>query len=96
MLLYTGKLIKRLLALNIEGMMSNPILSQWYGPDVYNKIEKLIREENGLKVMDFLDRDFLRLVSRWQQEGKMRSDIDRNMIIAIFEAFIRICCHKER
>ena len=52
------KLIRRLLVLNMEGMLENPILSQWYSPDVYNKIEKLFREEDGLRAVDFLYRDF--------------------------------------
>jgi AcrR family transcriptional regulator len=89
------KLIKQLLALNMEGMLSNPILKQWYNPDVYNKIEKLFREGNGLQEVDFLYRDFLRLVQKWQAEGKMRPDISSEMIMAIFEAIIRIGYHKE-
>jgi len=90
-----AKLIKRLLILNMEGMRSNPILNQWYNPDVYNKIEKLFREENGLQAMDFLYRDFLKLVQKWQTEGKLRPDISSEMIMAIFEAIIRIGYHKE-
>jgi AcrR family transcriptional regulator len=89
------KLIRRLLVLNMEGMLENPILSQWYSPDVYNKIEKLFREEDGLRAVDFLYRDFLELVQKWQAEGKMRSDISSEMIIALFEAIIRIGYHKE-
>jgi len=89
------KLIKQLLVLNMEGMLKNPILSQWYNPDVYNKIEKLFRKENGLQTMDFLYREFLGLVEKWQAEGKMRSDIRSEMIMAIFEAIIRIGYHKE-
>ncbi len=88
-------LIKRLLALNAEGMAENPILKQWYHPEVYGKIEKLFREEDGLQAMDFLYRDFLELVGKWQAEGKIRSDIDSEMIMAIFGAIIRIGYHKE-
>jgi AcrR family transcriptional regulator len=87
--------IKQLLALNAEGMLSHPILRQWYNPDVYAKIEKLFRDENGLGKMDFLYRDFISLVGKWQREGKMRSDISSEMIMAIFEAIIRIGYHKE-
>ncbi len=89
------KLIKQLLALNMEGMLSNPILSQWYNPDVYNKIERVFREENGLHAVDFLYRDFYKLVQKWQAEGKMRSDIRSEMIMAIFGAIIQIGYHKE-
>lgn len=89
------KLIKELLVLNMEGMLSNPILSQWYNPDVYNKIEKLFREEDGLRAVDFLYRDFLELVRKWQAEGKMRPDISSEMIMAIFGAIIQVGYHKE-
>lgn len=89
------KLIRQLLALNMEGMLSDPILSQWYNPDIYNRIEKLFREEDGLQAVDFLYRDFLELVQKWQAEGKMRPDIGSEMIMAIFEAIIRIGYHKE-
>ena len=54
------KLIKQFLAMNMEGMLSNPILRQWYNPEVYNKIEKLFREEDGLGTVDFLYSDFLK------------------------------------
>lgn len=89
------KLIKQLLFLNMEGMLGNPILSQWYNPDVYNRIEKLFREEDGLGAVDFLYRDFFNLVQKWQAEGKTRSDISSEMIMAIFGAIIRIGYHKE-
>jgi hypothetical protein len=45
--------------------------------------------------MDFLYREFLEMVNRWQREGKMRSDISGGMIMALFEAIIRMGYHKE-
>ncbi len=89
------ELIKGFVMLNMEGMLSNPILSQWYNPDVYVKIEKLIREEDALSGMDFLYRYFIQLIEKWQAEGKMRPDITSEMIMAIFGAIIRIGYHKE-
>lgn len=89
------KLIKRLLVLNMEGMQSNPILSQWYNRDVFDKIERLYREENGLQAVDFLYGSFIELVRKWQSEGKMRSDISAEMIMALFGAIIKIGSHKE-
>ncbi len=88
-------LIKKLLSLNMEGMLSNPILRQWYEKDVSEKIEKLYREENGIGGVGFLYGDFLRMVSKWQDQGKMRSDIDSSMIMAMFESIIRIGFLKE-
>ncbi len=42
------------MALNAEGMNTNPILREWYNKSVFEKIEKLYREENGIQVVDFL------------------------------------------
>ena len=89
------RLIKQLLALNMEGMLANPILRQWYNPEVSGKIERLYREEDALQNLDFLYRDFLKLVRQWQQEGRMRADIQSDMIMALFGAIIRIGYHKE-
>lgn len=89
------KMIKDLLKMNGERMMSNPILRQWYNQDVYNKIEQIYREENGLETIDFVYRDFIKLVGKWQDDGKMRNDISSEMIMAIFGAIIKIGFHKE-
>ncbi len=88
-------LVKQMLAMNTEGMKANPILCQWYNRDVFKKIERLYREENGLAAMDFLYGDTVELVEKWQAEGKMRSDIGSGMIMAIFAAIIHMDTHKE-
>ncbi len=88
-------LIRQLLAMNMEEMMANPILSQWYNRDVFSKIEKLYREENGLDSVDFMYHTFYVMVQKWQAEGKMRTDIDGEMIMAIFGAVIKIGFYKE-
>lgn len=89
------KLIKQVLVLNMQGMLSNPILSQWYNPDVYHKIERAFQEDDGISRIDFLYRYFIQMVEKWQAEGKMRTDISSEMIMAIFGAIIRIGYHKE-
>lgn len=89
------KLIKEVLAMNVVGMNSNPILREWYNRDVFSKIEQLYREENGLAAVDFLYDSFAELVQKWQAEGKMREDIDYVFIMAMFGALINIDTHKE-
>lgn len=88
-------LVKEIMSLNLQGMISNPILKEWYNKDVFNKIEKSFREEKGLERLDFLYNDFSEIIKIWQAEGKMRSDIDSEMIMAIFTAIITIETHKE-
>ncbi len=80
---------------NYQGMMENPILKEWYNREVFQKIEKNWREENGLDHLDFLYDSFVELVRQWQAEGKMRSDISPEMIMVIFNALVNIDTHKE-
>lgn len=89
------EVIQQMLALNLEGTKKNPILMEWYNKNVFDKIEKLYREENGLQAVDFLYSSFLDIVEQWQVQGKMRSDIDSKMIMMIFAAIINIDTHKE-
>ena len=89
------KLIKELMSLNVSGMNSNPILREWYNRDVFSKIEQLYREENGINAVDFLYDSFAELIKKWQTEGKMREDIDCELIMTIFAALINIDTHKE-
>lgn len=88
-------LIRQLLELNMERMAANPILCQWYNRDVFARIEKLYREESGLSSVDFLYHTFYALVQKWQAEGRMRTDIDSEMIMAMFGAIIKIGFYKE-
>lgn len=89
------RMIQGFLARNQEGMRSHPILKEWYNRDVFGRIEKLYREENGQNAVDFVYGDSLELVKRWQAEGKIRADIDSGMIMAMFAGIIHIDTHKE-
>lgn len=80
---------------NYQGMLENPILKEWYNREVFQKIEKNWREENGLDHLDFLYDSFIEMVRQWQAEGLMRSDISPEMIMVIFNALVNIDTHKE-
>ncbi len=87
--------VRQMIALNIKGIKENPILKEWYNKSVFEKIEQMYREENGLLTVDFLYDTFLEIVTRWQNQGKMRKDIDNKMIMLIFAAIINVDTHKE-
>ncbi|MDF2871573.1 MAG: transcriptional regulator [Anaerocolumna sp.] len=87
--------VKQMLKSNTEGIRTNPILKEWYNRSVFEKLEQVYREENGLDTVDFLYDSFLELVNRWQAQGKMRKDIDSKMIMMIFAAITNIDTHKE-
>jgi len=88
-------LIKKMFLQNITGIKNNPILCQWYNRDAFDKIERIYREENGIRAVDFLYGDFIKLIQKWQAEGKMRKDISSELIMAIFAAMVNINTHKE-
>ncbi len=87
--------MKRMLLLNFQGMNADPILREWYNKEVFGKIEKSFRDANGLKRVDFLYSSFTEIVKKWQAEGRMRGDIDPEMIMAMFSALIVTETHKE-
>jgi AcrR family transcriptional regulator len=86
--------MKEMTGRNLRGMMENPILREWYNRDVFSKIERNFTEENGLEHVDFLLDCFIDVVRKWQADGKMRSDISAEMIMAIFAALVTIDTHK--
>lgn len=89
------EVIGQMLKLNVEGTKANPILREWYNRSVFEKLEQVYREENGVGSADFLYDSFLELITLWQKQGKMRKDIDRKMIMMIFAAIINVDTHKE-
>ncbi|MEK3766999.1 TetR/AcrR family transcriptional regulator [Paenibacillus sp. FSL R5-0887] len=88
-------LIRQMMVLNLEGMIANPILKEWYNKSVFAKIEQLYREETNIQVNDFLYDSFHEIIKQWQADGKMRSDMDSKMIMMIFGAMINVETHKE-
>lgn len=80
---------------NLQGFYANPILKEWYNKEIFAKIEKNYIEESGVENLDFLYDTFCDLIKKWQNQGKIRNDIDATMIMAIFKALINVDTHKE-
>jgi AcrR family transcriptional regulator len=88
------RVMQEIMALNMQGMMTHPILKEWYNRDVFEKIEHNFRAENGLGQVDFLYDRFAEVVKKWQADGKLRQDIDSSMIMAMFASIITLDTHK--
>ncbi|MCW3488810.1 TetR/AcrR family transcriptional regulator [Dethiobacter alkaliphilus] len=89
--------IKEATAKMFVAIRENPILREWYSRDVYAKLEKYIYEEDGADKWEdeYSYNMFTGIIKKWQQEGKFRTDIDSDMILAIFNTFQYIDMHKE-
>ncbi len=89
------QVIRQMVGMNLNGMNASPILKEWYNRSVFDKIERIYREENGIQAVDFLYDSFHELIVQWQAEGKMRKDISSKMIMMLFAAIINVDTHKE-
>lgn len=86
--------LQDLMRRNIAGMNANPILREWFNKDVFSKIEENFNAENGLESVDFMYANFLDAVRKWQDSGKLRKDIDAEMIMALFSVVVVVDLHK--
>lgn len=87
--------VSTIMSLNEKGMRANPILKEWYNREVFNKIETAYKEEKGIEYLDFMYDTFIEVIRIWQSQGKIRKDMDAEMIMAIFGALLNIDTHKE-
>lgn len=90
------KAVKEIMSLNFIGISSNPILKEWYNRDLFSKLEKEFYEQGGLKsISELMNSGTVELIRKWKIEGKIRSDMDDDLILAIFNAIPFIDIHKE-
>jgi AcrR family transcriptional regulator len=90
------KAIKEMLSINFAGINSNPILKEWYNRDLFSKLEKQYYEQGGMKsIAELMNSGTLELIKRWKTDGKIRNDLDDDLILAIFTAIPYIDIHKE-
>lgn len=81
---------------NITEMNSNMILKEWYNKELFKKLEQYFYKHSGLKnIEELMHSGSLELIRKWKAEGKMRKDIDDEMIIAIFNSIPYIDIHKD-
>ncbi|MEM1486137.1 TetR/AcrR family transcriptional regulator [Oscillospiraceae bacterium PP1C4] len=88
--------MKEMLSLNYIGTNSNPILKEWYNRDLFSKLEKDFYKQGGMKsIEELINSDTMALIKKWKAEGKIRDDLEDELIFAIFKAIPYIDLHKE-
>ncbi len=89
-------MITKLVIKNANEMNSNLILKEWYNKELFNKLEKSFYEQGNIENFNENTRSGkLELIQKWKSEGKIRNDIDDDMINAIFNSILYIDIHKE-
>ncbi|MGG6311828.1 TetR/AcrR family transcriptional regulator [Paenibacillus macerans] len=88
-------LITKMVTENAVHMNSNPILKEWYNKELFRKLEQQFYEDGGLSSFDELTHGGrIDMIRTWKAEGKIREDIDDEMINAIFTSILYIDIHK--
>ncbi len=77
-----------------DAMKTNLILKEWYNRDFFSELEEYYHKEE-IKNNNFIDNALAELLKKWRAEGKIRDDIDNELIMAIFESLAYIDTHKE-
>lgn len=88
-------LITKMVAQNASDMNSNLILKEWYNKELFSKLEQQFYEQGGIESFDEFTRSGrIELIKKWKVEGKIRADLDDDMINAIFNSILYIDLHK--
>jgi AcrR family transcriptional regulator len=87
--------VVKLVMQNFNATNSNPILKEWYNKDVFSKMERYFYEQGGVdSIHELLNSGQTELIKEWKAEGKIRNDLDEDLINAIFTAIPYIDLHK--
>ncbi|OZB90594.1 TetR/AcrR family transcriptional regulator [Paenibacillus sp. XY044] len=88
------KVINQLIMRNIEAVHTNPILKEWYSRDFYKELEQYYRNE-GSKNIDSFRAFYMELFKSWKAQGKIREDIDDELLPVFLDSLVYIDTHKE-
>lgn len=88
------KVINQLIMKNIEAIHTNPILKEWYSQDFYKGLEQYYRNEGSKNIDSFRD-IFMDLFKNWKAQGKIREDIDEDLLPVFFDSLVYIDTHKD-
>jgi AcrR family transcriptional regulator len=90
-------MVTKFVTQNISTMHSNLILKEWYNRDLFSKLKQYFNEQGGLENIDkFMHSGKGELNKKWKAEGKIRDDIDDELISAMFNSILYIDIHKSK
>jgi len=88
--------IIKMVTQNISEMNSNRILKEWYNKELFGKLEKHFYQQGGLEkgLQETMESGMEELIRMWKGQGKLRTDLDDQMIAAILKSIPYIDLHK--
>jgi AcrR family transcriptional regulator len=86
-------IIREFMTQSINALSTNLILKEWYNRDVFIELEQYYHEEDNQND-NFMHNFFIELLKKWKAEGKIRDDINDELILALFDSVMYIDTHK--
>lgn len=86
-------IVRQIVEQNISTVSSNKILKEWYNRDLFRELEHYYEEVKGND--DSIRGLYTGLIKKWRAEGKIRNDIDDDLLTAFFDSLTYIDSHKE-
>jgi AcrR family transcriptional regulator len=90
------KAFQEFMAQNFKGMSLHPILKEWWNREFFGKLEKEFYEQGGFEsIFKQVNHAALKIIQKWKAEGKLRDDLDDELILAILNSLPYIDIHKK-
>lgn len=87
-------IVTNIIEQNFNAMNTNLILKEWYNRDFFRELELHYREEEKNNDMTFRG-FYAELLIKWKEEGKIRADLEDELVLAMFDSLVYIDTHKE-
>lgn len=78
---------------SFNALNANLILKEWYNRDFHSEIEQYYHEK-GIKNDNSIPDFFIKLIKQWRSEGKIRDDINDEIILGLFDSLVYLDIHQ--
>nr|WP_036667270.1 TetR/AcrR family transcriptional regulator [Paenibacillus sp. UNC217MF] len=86
-------IVRQIVEQNISAANSSNILKEWYNHDLFRELEHYYEEMKGED--DSIRSLYTGLFRKWKEDGKIRDDIDEELLPAFLDSLAYIDAHKE-
>ena len=87
--------VKEAISRSLSSVRSNPILKAWYDRELFSKLEKEFYKESKDRNFDLTYNSLAELIKKWKVEKRIRTDLDDEFILALFNSITYVDIHKK-
>jgi len=89
------QIIKKAVYKFLNMMQSDPILRAFFNPNIHEKYRKTLDLQKKKNQLNYAYELFAPKLKEWQEKGKINSDIDIELLLAVIDSVFYILLHKE-